>query len=29
MHNSTYCTDQKVRVNININYFWFKIDKIK
>jgi hypothetical protein len=20
-HNSTYCTDQKVRVNININYF--------
>jgi hypothetical protein len=21
MHNSTYCTDQKVRVNININYF--------
>jgi hypothetical protein len=21
MHNSTFCTDQKVRVNININYF--------
>jgi len=21
MHNSFYCTDQKVRVNININYF--------
>jgi hypothetical protein len=21
MHNMTYCTDQKVRVNININYF--------
>jgi hypothetical protein len=20
-HNSTYCTDQKVRMNININYF--------
>ena len=21
MHNSFYCTDQKVRINININYF--------
>jgi hypothetical protein len=21
LHNSTYCTDEKVRVNININYF--------